>query len=83
MWGHWGDYGHGWGLGFGMMPFLGILIVAIVVMGKNVCGAGTCSGHYREKGALGILRERYANGEIDREEFEQKMRDLQGEQRQE
>jgi uncharacterized membrane protein len=40
-------------------------------------------GHYREKGALGILRERYANGEIDREEFEQKMRDLQGEQRQE
>ncbi|OIP19507.1 MAG: hypothetical protein AUK53_00165 [Betaproteobacteria bacterium CG2_30_59_46] len=31
-----------------------------------------------EKTALDIIRERYARGEIDQEEFQRKMRDLEG-----
>jgi len=76
MWGHWGEYGNGWGMGFGMLFFWGVLIVALVVLGKYIWGSGICAGRDREKNALDILKERYARGEIEREEFEQKKRDL-------
>ena len=76
MWGHWGDYGHGWGMGFGMLLFWGVLIVAIVVLGKYIWGSGTCAGRDHQKSALDMLKERYVRGEIEREEFEQKKRDL-------
>ena len=76
MWGYMGDYGHGWGMGFGMLLFWGVLIVALVVLGKYFWGSGTGESRVREKSALDLLKERYARGEIEREEFEQKMRDL-------
>jgi len=71
-----GDYGHGWGMGFGMLLFWGVLIFALVVLGKYLRGSGTGSGQVREKNALDLLNERYARGEIEREEFEQKKHDL-------
>lgn len=80
MWGHMGDWsGWGWGgMGFGVigMSLLWILlIVAIVALVKGVSGGGASSDRRQEE-PLDILKRRYARGEIEREEFEQKKRDL-------
>lgn len=82
MWGHMGDWG-GWGWGgmgfgvIGMALFWILLIVAIVALMKGVWGGGVPSGR-RQNEPLDILKQRYARGEIEREEFEQKRRDLGG-----
>jgi putative membrane protein len=76
MWGYMGHYGHGWGMGFGMLLFWGLLIFGLVALGRYVWGSGTGAGRDGDKSALDLLKERYARGEIEREEFEQKKRDL-------
>ena len=77
MWGHMGDYGWGWsGMGLGMLLFWGILIAAIVLLLKYTWGSGAGAGRDQQKSALDILKERYARGEIGREEFEQKKSDI-------
>ncbi len=79
--GHMGDYGWGGmglGMGFGALLFWGVLIVGIVMLVKCARGSGACGKREQEKSALDILKERYARGEIEREEFEQKKRDLEG-----
>lgn len=77
MWGHMGVMG-GWGMGFGMLIFWGLLIVAIVMLVRCFGGSGICEKTGRDKPSLDLLKERYARGEIEREEFEQKKRDLEG-----
>ena len=75
MWGYWD--GHGWGgMGLGMLLFWGLLIGGIVMLVKCFSGSGDCGKRERGKSALDILQERYARGEIERDEFEQKKRDL-------
>ncbi len=74
--------GHGDGMGgwwgFGMI--LGVLfwVALIVLIGVVIWRLLEARGGRGEGGesALDILEERYARGEIDREEFEQKKRDL-------
>ncbi|HEX7454429.1 MAG TPA: SHOCT domain-containing protein [Gallionella sp.] len=83
MWGHMGNYGWGWGgmgfgMGFGMLLFWGLLIAAIVMLVKCSRGSGSCGKRDQDKSALDLLKERYAGGEIERDEFEQKKRDLEG-----
>lgn len=65
----------GWGLAMMimMLVFWGVLIVGIVLAIRWLAGQRDRS---RSDRALGILRERYARGEIDKEEFEAKRRDL-------
>lgn len=81
----------GWGMGpgpmgWGMMAWFGpimmiifwaAIIIAVVLAIRWLLRAGThaASGAHKDS-ALDILKERYARGEIDREEFEQKRRDL-------
>lgn len=78
MWGYSGEYGWGgMGMGVGMLIFWGILIFVLVLVVRILMGAGVLPPGKREKSALDILKERYARGEIEREEFEQKQRDLQ------
>jgi len=83
MW-HYG-YGMGGWAGFGWFVPLLFLIVAVVIIVYLVRGADGGRGGYRrhddapaprEDSAMRILRERYARGEIDREEFDQRKRDL-------
>ncbi|HEY6094758.1 MAG TPA: SHOCT domain-containing protein [Gallionellaceae bacterium] len=77
MWGHMGDYGWGWGaMGIGMLLFWAILIAGIVLLVRLTWGSGPSAGRGREKSALELLQERYARGEIGREEFLQKKGDL-------
>lgn len=82
MWGYMGDGGWGWWWGFGalhMLLFWGVLIFAIVILVKWMSGMpGSRQNGGGAGRALEILKERYARGEINKEEFEQKKRDLQG-----
>jgi len=72
-----GDGGYGMGHGFGwifMILFWGVVIY-LIVRGTSYWsrkGAGGTS----EKSAEEILKERYAKGEISKEEFEQMKNDL-------
>lgn len=73
--GMWG----GWGMGFGglfMILFWILVIVGIVVLVKWLVDQSSTAKGLRDKSPLDILRERYARGEINREEYEQKRRDL-------
>ncbi|HUW37827.1 MAG TPA: SHOCT domain-containing protein [Rhodocyclaceae bacterium] len=80
MWGYMGHYGGGWGgMGLGMIGmalFWILLIVGIVALVKGGWGPGAAGGRRQEKTALDVLKERYARGEIEKTEFEQKKRDL-------
>lgn len=69
------EYGWGW-VGFGLLHmalFWGLIGAAIVLLVRTASGG-------REPGAapsaLAVLSERYAPGEIDRGEFEQRKTDL-------
>lgn len=77
-----GSCGWGWGMmGAGiisMVLFWVLIIVGIVVLVKWLAGFSRSTGTPLAKTALDVLNERYARGEIDREEFEQKKRDLGG-----
>ncbi|MFV2031278.1 MAG: SHOCT domain-containing protein [Gammaproteobacteria bacterium] len=72
----------GWGMGFGwlfMLLFWGLVILGIVSLIKWLSTGNRNANlppQQRPKTALEILEERYARGEIEREEFEQKKRDL-------
>jgi putative membrane protein len=70
-----GDHGGWWGIGpFPMLLFWVVVIVAVVVLVKWLADRPGNAPHGNS--ARDILKERYARGEIDKEEFEQKRRDL-------
>lgn len=69
------DYGGHMGFGgFGMVLWWGLFIAGIVLLAKWL-GNDRCRSR-PDKSALDILKERYARGEIEQAEFEQKRREL-------
>ncbi len=76
MWGDYGNYGWWWGGAVHMLLFWIVLILVIVALAKWIFGRSGDAP--RGKSALDILKERYARGEIGKDEFEQKKRDLEG-----
>jgi putative membrane protein len=87
----WRDYGWGhgpgmmdWGFGMGwfglimMGVFWILIIVAIIFLIRWLVVSSRVGSHGQkpEESALEILKKRYARGEINKEEFEQKKRDL-------
>ena len=70
-----GFEGHGWGMGWWWI--IGLIIVAavvwMVVKSMNTNSRGNLPSG---KSALDILKERYARGEIDKEEFEKRRKEL-------
>ena len=78
--GGWGMHPMWWAWGAGgmvmmlmMLVFWGLIIAAIVLGIRWLIRQGNGA---RSDTALEILRQRYARGEIDREEFEAKKQDL-------
>ena len=65
-------YGMGMFGGFWMLIFWAVFIVFIVWIVREVSGKKTDE----KSKALDILKERYAKGEIDKKEFEEKKKDL-------
>jgi putative membrane protein len=79
------DWHMGWGYGhmvFGslmMLLFWGAVVVAIVVAVRWIGGQDHRSQpQSSESRALAILEERFARGEIDKDEFEDRKRSLSG-----
>jgi cytochrome c oxidase cbb3-type subunit 2 len=69
----------GWGWGLGMMVgwlfWIAVLVLVVVAIWRLLEGRGGTS-RGRDESPLEILKRRYARGEIDRDEFEAKKRDL-------
>ncbi len=78
MFDHWGYGGPGlFGMGWGMLLFWALLIVGLVAFVRVLALDQRGPTHPPEgRTALEILSQRYARGEISREEFEQKQQDL-------
>lgn len=77
MWGDMMGWGGGWGF-FGivhMVLWWFLLVLGIVVLAKWLLGSSGGRGVAEDR-ALSLLRERYARGEIDKEEFDKRKRDL-------
>lgn len=68
MWGVWGI-----GMMLMMLLFWGLVVVGVVLGIRWLMNQGKES---RSDSALEILRQRYARGEINKEEFEARKRDL-------
>ncbi len=76
MWGNGYGYGAMW---FGWLPmilFWIVFIFVVVALAKWLFGSSPRHDWHVGKSALDILKERYARGEIGKEEYEQKKRDL-------
>jgi putative membrane protein len=84
--------GYGWGMGPGMMYgggfgwwhwivgalfWIAIMVVVALLIRWIVISARSTHGGGAPDSALDILRKRYARGEIDRQEFEEKKKDIQ------
>lgn len=85
----WPGYGYGMMgpgmMGFGMMGgfmpivmilFWGLIIWGIVALVRGVALPGGTESSRQADSALEILKRRYARGEISKEEFEEKKKDL-------
>jgi putative membrane protein len=67
----------GWGMGFGwifMVAFWALVILGVIYLVKLISGGSKSSGEHET--ALDILKKRYAKGEISKEEFEARKKDI-------
>lgn len=67
---------HGAGGFFGILFW--IILIALVVLAVSWLSGAGFGNRERGKSALDILDERYARGEIDKLEYEQKRREITG-----
>lgn len=72
-----GGWGMGWGFGwiFGLL-FMAALVAGVVWLVTFIASSGTSPSTRQEESALDILKKRYAKGEINKQEFEDKKKDL-------
>jgi putative membrane protein len=74
-------WGGGWWMMFGpftMVLFIALTVVVVVLLLRWLGGQGAADRPLPTKSAIDILRERFARGEIDKQEFEDKRRILGG-----
>ncbi|MFC0877401.1 SHOCT domain-containing protein [Saccharicrinis sp. FJH2] len=66
-----GYNGMNWGMGFGWIIGIALMILIIWIIFRTVNGSSGTTVH-RSKSAMDILNERYAKGEINDKEYEEK-----------
>ena len=89
--GGWQGYGYGYGMmgpgmmggfgGFWFMPiimivFWGLVIWGIVALVRGVTSSSNMGSSNQADSALEILKRRYARGEINKQEYEERKKDL-------
>ena len=68
----------GMGFGMGWWWIIGVILVAAIIWAviRSTGQSNNLNNTTNQKSALDILNERYARGEIDKEEYEMKKKDL-------
>ncbi len=81
-WGMMGGWGYGYGFGLAHMIFWVVILIAIIAgiiwLVRPLATGGGRGGLSRRSAGLDVLEERYARGDINRDEYLQKKRDLGG-----
>jgi len=79
-WDHMGGYGYGMGFGWIFMLLFWVILIIIAVVAVKALAFPSDSNRKKQSGdrAIELLRERFARGEIGKEEFEEKRRTLDG-----
>jgi len=79
MWGGWGWGGWGWFPGMMLGPLMMLIVVGgtVALVVWLLRGAGHVASHGHSRAALDILEQRFARGDIDKAEFEDKRKLLQ------
>jgi putative membrane protein len=82
MMGGWGYGGYGWGYGLLHVAVSVAVIVCVVFVViwalRAITGVGPRGLHMHRSSGLDVLEERYARGEINRDEYLQKKKDIGG-----
>ena len=72
-----GGFSWGWFMPIFMILFWGLIIWGIVALARGLSGSSNSdSSSSRPDSALEVLKKRYARGEIDKEDYEEKKKDL-------
>ncbi len=71
-----GGFGWMWLMPILWILFLGLIVWGIVALVRGVSQPGSTDSANRADSALEVLKKRYARGEIDKEEYEEKKKDL-------
>jgi putative membrane protein len=75
MYDNYGNNGMGSGFGWIFMFFtMALVVLAIVIVVRHLSNVNHSNGN--EDKSLDILKHRYAKGDIDKKEFEEKRKDL-------
>ena len=70
-----GGFGMGWWMPIVWIAILGLIVWVVITLTKRASGPSTQDSN-KNISALEILKERYARGEIGKDEFEEKRKDL-------
>jgi putative membrane protein len=76
--------GYGWGYGYGLIHMVVWVVVLVAIVAgviwlvRSLAGPGGHVAHPRRSAGLDLLEERYARGEIKRDEYLQKKKDIGG-----
>ncbi len=67
------ELNHGWEMGYGWIIAIIFLIIIIILVAVN---QKKSNRRLKDKTPMDIIKERYARGEISKEEFEEKRRSI-------